>query len=84
MRFLYANFLPVFGGDRTFAFRSVVHREVPVGDSGEVMRPKRYFPAVAHSAKGSSVFGVIIPDAAERVPPGLVVGELDLVTLFGG
>ena len=81
MRFLYANFLPVFGGDGTFAFRSVVHREVPVG---EVMRPKRYFPAVAHSAKGSSVFGVIIPDAAERVPPGLVVGELDLVTLFGG
>ena len=81
MRFLYTNFMPIFGGDRTFAFRTVVHREVPVG---EVMRPEKVFSAVAHSAKGSSVFGVIIPDAAERVPPGLVVGELDLVTLFGG
>ena len=81
MRFLYTNCMPIFGGYRTFTVRSVVHREVPVG---EVVRPKRYFPAVAHSAKGSSVFGVIIPDAAERVPPGLVVGELDLVTLFGG
>ena len=81
MRFLYTDFLPVFRGYRTFTIRSVVQREVPVG---EIVRPKRYLPAVAQSVKGPSVFGVVIPDAAERVPPGFVVDQLDLLALFGG
>ena len=49
------------------------------------MRPKnKLFPAIAQGVKRDPVFGVVVPDAAEGVPAGFVVGELDLLALFGG
>jgi len=45
---------------------------------------KRYFPAVAHGVKRDPVVGVVVPDAAEGVPAGFVVDQLDLLALFGG
>ena len=79
--FLYTHFVPIVGGDRAFTFRSVVQGEEPVG---EIVRPKKYFPAVAHGVKRDPVVGVVVPDAAEGVPAGFVVDQLDLLALFGG
>ena len=77
-RFLYAYFLPLLGRDWTLALRTVLWVERAVGKV-----ERRSLSVVIHCLQDLFMLGVFVPDPGQAVPTRHVVGELDLLGLFG-
>ena len=76
--FLYAHFLPFLSRDWTLALRTVLWIERA---EGKIKR--RNLSVVFHCLQDLFVFRVFVPDPGEGVPARYMVGELDLLGLFG-